>query len=438
MHTHRPHVLIIGGGFAGLNAAKALRRAPVRVTLVDRRNHHLFQPLLYQVATAGLSAPDIAAPIRQILAHQDNATVLLGEVTHIDADAREVTVDGESRLSYDYLVVAAGAVNHWFGNDDWAQHAPGLKSLDDALDIRRRILLAFEAAEREQDAVARREWLDFVIIGAGPTGVELAGSIVDIAQKTLARNFRNFDAADTRVTLIEGAGRVLPAYPEKLSAQAQAQLEHLGVTVLTGARVTDISERGVALKDGTTLTARTVLWGAGVKASPLLETLRTTERDRGGRAKVSADLSLPDHPEVFVVGDAAHVAQEDGTPVPGVAPAAMQMGTHAAGAIMRRMRGQAPEPFRYADKGSMATIGRKKAVADFGRVTFQGLTAWLLWMGVHVLFLIGFRNRLAVMMEWAYAYLAYHRSARVILASDRALPAIEEDDPIPLRREGSA
>lgn len=425
--NNRPHVIIIGGGFAGLNAAKALKDAPVRVTVIDRRNHHLFQPLLYQVATAGLSATDIAAPIRQVLRKQANTTVLLGEVTRIDADQREVIVDGESTLSYDYLIVAAGAVSHWFGNDGWAQHAPGLKSLDDALDIRRRILLAFEAAEREQDDDAREEWLRFVVIGAGPTGVELAGSIVDIAQTTLARNFRHFDTTRTKVVLLEGADRVLPPYPPALSQRAQDQLEDLGVEVRTGARVVDITEKGVTLKDGTFIATRTVLWGAGVKASPLLETLDDAERDRGGRVKVRADLSVPGHPEVFVVGDAANVTQPDGSSVPGVAPAAMQMGLYAAGVIIRRNLGREVKPFVYVDKGSLATIGRKKAVADFGRITFSGLPAWLLWMAVHVLFLIGFRNRLAVLIEWAYAYIAYQRSARVILASDRALPQITDN-----------
>ncbi|MFT4976209.1 MAG: NADH dehydrogenase, partial [Myxococcota bacterium] len=389
------------------------------------------------VATAGLSAPDIAAPIRQILAKQDNTTVLLGEVTAIDADKREIVVDGSSILSYDYLVVAAGAVNHWFGHDDWERHAPGLKSLGDALEIRRRILLAYEAAEREQDDERRKPWLCFVVIGAGPTGVELAGSIVDIARTTLARNFRSFSSSETRVILLEGSERVLPPYPPALSARAREQLEDIGVEVHTSARVTDISEAGVTLEDGTSIEARTVLWGAGVKASPLLQTIKA-EHDRGGRIKVSADLSVPGHPEVFVVGDAAWVTQADGSAVPGVAPAAMQMGTYAAGVIINRQLGKTVSPFRYKDKGSLATIGRKKAVADFGRVTFSGLSAWLLWMAVHLLFLIGFRNRLAVVMEWAYAYLAYQRSARVILSSNEALPYITEDDPLKALEEVEA
>jgi NADH dehydrogenase len=389
--AERPHVVIIGGGFGGLNAALALRDAPVSVTLIDRSNHHLFQPLLYQVATAGLAAPDIAAPIRRILRGQANTRVLMGTVDDISTADRTVCFAG-SELHYDHLIVAVGAVTHWFGHDDWARHAPGLKTIDDALDIRRRILLAFEAAEREADPAIRAEWLTFVVV--------------------LARDFRAFDPRSTRVVLLEGGPRILPTFPEALSDKAQQQLAALGVTVRTDTKVTDITAEGVTLGNER-IAARTVLWGAGVKASPLLAALGVP-LDRGGRVLVEPDLSIPDHPEVTVIGDAAALRQGEGW-VPGVAPAATQGGQHVAANIRRGLSGQPPLPFRYVDKGSLATIGRKSAVADFGRLRFSGLFAWVLWMGVHVLFLIGFRNKAAVMMEWAWAWLTYQRSARVIL-----------------------
>lgn len=427
MDDVQPHVVIIGGGFGGLRAAHGLRDAPVRITLLDRRNHHLFQPLLYQVATAGLSAPNIAAPIRQILRRQKNITVLLGEVRAIHPQARLIDLDNGGDLHYDYLIVAVGAVNHWFGQDRWAQHAPGLKDLDDALEIRRRILGAFEAAERESDPVAQGAWLTFIIIGGGPTGVELAGSVVDIAFHTVRRDYRRFDPTRTRVLLLEGADRLLSTYPPDLSVRAADQLRALGVEIRAGAKVVDITAEGVTLAGGEFLAAHTVLWAAGVKASPLLESLGTP-LDRGGRAIVQPDLSLPHHPEVFVIGDAAAVAQGPGVPpVPGVAPAALQMGDHVAEVVQARVRGDraAPRPFRYIDKGSMATIGRKKAVADLGpRLHFGGTFAWLLWMGIHVLFLVGFRNRFVVLLEWAWAYLTYQRSARVISHNLQALPPI--------------
>ncbi|MEL6341946.1 MAG: NAD(P)/FAD-dependent oxidoreductase [Myxococcota bacterium] len=424
----RPHVVIVGGGFGGLNVAQALKSVPVRITLIDKHNHHTFQPLLYQVATAGLSAPDIAAPIRQIFKNQKNVTVLLGEVTDVRARDREICLDSGGQLSYDYLILAVGAVNHWFGND-WEKHAPGLKTLSDALEIRRRILTAFEAAERESDPNARESWLTFAIIGAGPTGVELAGSVIDIAQKTLARDFRHFDPKQTRVILVEGAERVLPPYPETLSAKARKQLEDLGVEVRTGTLVTHLDEYGVTLKDGTQIATRTVLWGAGVKANPLLKTLDVA-LGKGGRAVVSGDLSLPAHPEIFVIGDAAQAqltpGQDDGRFVPGVAPAAMQMGTYVARVIKQRQKGAAVQPFKYVDKGSLATIGRNRAVADFGFLHLSGFVAWFLWMAVHVIFLVGFRNRVAVLFEWAWAYISFGRSARVILSRPRELPAIRD------------
>ena len=411
MADRRPHVVIIGGGFGGLNAAMALRDAPVTLTLIDRSNHHLFQPLLYQVATAGLAAPDIAAPIRKILRGQDNITVLMSEVTGLDTQARTVHF-ADSTLPYDHLIVAVGAVNYWFGNDSWAAHAPGLKTIDDALDIRRRILLAFERAERESDEAARRACLTFAVVGGGPTGVELAGSIIEIATHALARDFRTFDPRSTKVVLLEGGARILPAFPEDLSQKAREQLESLGVEVRLNTRVTDITAEGVRTGNAF-LPARTVVWGAGVRASPLLEAL-DVPLDRGGRVLVEPDLSIPGHPEVTVIGDAAAVKQDDDW-VPGVAPAAMQGGVHVAANIRRILKGEPTRPFRYTDKGSLATIGRKAAVADFGRLKFSGMFAWLLWMAVHVLFLIGFRNKAAVMMEWGWAWLTYQRSARVIL-----------------------
>jgi len=419
-----PHVVIVGGGFAGLTAARALAERPVRVTLLDRRNHHVFQPLLYQVATAGLSATDIAAPLRRILRRQANVTVLLAEVLRVDPAARKVILaDGE--VDYDFLILATGATHSYFGHDEWARHAPGLKTLEDALLIRRRTLLAFELAERETDAERRGQLLTFVVIGGGPTGVELAGTLVEIAHHTLRREFRRIDPAEARVVLIEGLDRVLPTYPPDLSEKARRQLERLGAQVRTGARVTSVDADGVWL--GTErLAARTVLWAAGVAASPVGRSLGAP-LDRAGRVQVEADLSLPGHREVFVTGDLAALEQ-DGRPVPGVAPAAMQMGRHAARNILRVLRGEPRQPFRYVDKGSLATIGRRAAVAVFGRFKLWGFPAWAAWLGVHIFFLIGFRNRLVVMLEWALAYVTYQRNARLILEpvdapADAALPA---------------
>ncbi|MGD2051225.1 MAG: NAD(P)/FAD-dependent oxidoreductase [Acidimicrobiia bacterium] len=422
MPSPLPRIVIVGGGFGGLAAAKALGRAPVSVTLVDRRNHHLFQPLLYQVATAGLGAIDIAEPIRRILRRQANTTVLLAEVTGIDIAARTVDLAGGEPLPYDHLIVAAGAGHAYFGHDEWEPYAPGLKTIDDALEIRRRILRAFEHAELARSDAERRFWLTITVVGGGPTGAELAGAIAELARHTLAREFRQFDPKETHVLLVEAGDRILPTYPPSLSRKAQVQLERLGVDVRTGAAVTGIDAGGVDL-DGERVPTGTVVWAAGVAASPLGASLGTP-LDRQGRVVVTPDLSIPDHPEVAVIGDLAAVPG-DGEPVPAVAPAAIQMGRHAASAILQRIEGEAPEPFRYVDRGSMATLGRKAAVAVIRRVHMWGLAAWLSWLFVHIFFLIGFRNRAVVLFEWARSYLTYSRSARLILEQ----PAPEESEP---------
>ncbi len=407
-----PHVVIVGGGFAGLYAARSLRKSPVRVTLIDRRNHHLFQPLLYQLATAGLQPSDIAAPIRKILRDQSNLTVLMGKVREIDVEAKEVHLSDRC-IGYDYLLVATGAKHDYFGHNEWERHAPGLKSIEDALEIQSRVLLAYEAAERETKPERRREWLTFVVVGAGPTGVELAGALGEIAHRTLAKDFRNFDPRETRVVLLDGSPRVLGAFDEELSQSATKQLNTLGVEVRTGARVMDIDESGVQL-EGERIEARTVLWAAGVRGSRLGASLGAP-LNRRGQVVVQPDLSIPDHPEVFVAGDLAALEQEDGTLVPGVAPAAIQMGRHVADNILRLAGGEASKPFSFLDKGSLATIGRARGVAQFGKLQFSGIVAWWLWLVVHIFFLIGFRNRLVVMMEWTWAYWTYSRSNRVIL-----------------------
>ena len=408
----RPHVLVLGGGFGGLWATRALASAPVRVTLVDRTNHHLFQPLLYQVATAGLSAPDIAAPLRHILRRQANVTVRLDEALAIDVGARRVDLAGGT-LAYDTLVVATGATHAYFGHDDWAVHAPGLKTLDDALAIRARVLSAFEAAEREDDPAARAKWLEFVVIGGGPTGVELAGTLAEIARHTLPREFRRADPRSARVHLVEAGPRVLAAMPESLSEKTRAQLQRLGVEVHTGVPVTAIDAEGVRVGDRR-LDSRTVLWAAGVAASPLGAGLGVAT-DRAGRVPVAPDLSLPGHPDVFVVGDLASVLRDDGRPVPGIAPAAKQMGAHVAGAIRARLAGRTPAPFRYRDYGNLATIGRMAAVVDFGKLRLSGVLAWWFWLVAHLFFLIGFRNRLLVLINWGWSYWTYQRHARIVL-----------------------
>lgn len=404
------HVVIIGGGFGGLSAARRLARGPVRVTLIDRQNHHLFQPLLYQVATAALSPGDIAAPIRHVLRRQRNTEVLLADVRAIRPSERVVVLD-RGELRYDRLVLATGATHSYFGHPEWARVAPGLKTVEDALEIRRRLLGAFEMAERERDAEGRRPWLTFVVVGAGPTGVELAGALSEIARRTLARDFRRFSPASARILLLEAGPRVLPAYPPELSEKARQQLVALGVEVRTGAEVTAIDREGV-VASGERIPSRTVLWGAGVAASPVARSLGVA-LDRSGRVPVAPDLSVPGHPEILVAGDLAAVVQ-DGEPVPGVAPAAIQMGEAAAANVLRDARGEPRRPFRYRDKGLLATIGRASAVARIGRLRFGGALAWLLWLFVHVLYLVGFRNRVAVVLGWAWAYATFGRPVRLI------------------------
>jgi NADH:ubiquinone reductase (H+-translocating) len=413
-----PHIVIVGGGFAGLYCARGLKNAEARVTVIDRHNYHLFQPLLYQVATAALNPSDIAAPIRGILRAQKNIQVLLGEVQSIDVRTKKLTLaDGE--LAYDYLVLATGATHSYFGHPEWERFAPGLKTIDDALEIRRRVLLAFEAAERETDPAKQQEWLTFAVIGAGPTGVELAGSLSEIARQTLVRDFRNFYPENARVILIEGKERVLPPYPSDLSEKARKQLEELGVEVITGAAVTDVREDAVQLGERV-IPTHTILWGAGVQASPLGKSLGV-ELDRAGRVLVTPELTVPNHPEVFVLGDLAALEQRDGTFVPGVAPAAIQEGQHTAKNLLRALEGQPLRAFRYKDKGSLATIGRAAAVADFGRVHLSGFIAWFAWLAIHILFLIGFRNRFLVITQWAWAYVTYQRGARLITGETKRL-----------------
>lgn len=413
--ANAPHLLIVGGGFGGLWAARALRDAPLRITLLDRGNHHLFQPLLYQVATAGLSAPNIAAPLRHILRRQRNVTVLMGQAERVDAAARQVLLDGGEAIGYDYLLLATGSTHAYFGHDDWAPHAPGLKTLDDALRIRRRLLSAFEQAEASHDAHAQRALLTFAIVGGGPTGVELAGTLAEIARHTLPREFRRIDPRDAQVLLVEAGPRILSSFPESLSARAQAQLERLGVRVHTGVPVTAIDAGGLTLGDRR-IPARTVLWAAGVAASPLGATLGVPV-DKAGRIAVDPDLSVPGHPRIFVAGDLASV-QSRGKPVPGVAPAAKQMGRHAARALLARLAGRAAPAFEYSDYGNLATIGRRAAIVDLGRVRFAGVLAWAFWLAAHVFFLIGFRNRAVVLLDWAVAYWTYQRNARIIVGGE--------------------
>ncbi|MDR3634622.1 MAG: NAD(P)/FAD-dependent oxidoreductase [Isosphaeraceae bacterium] len=405
-----PRVVIVGAGFGGLNAAQALRRARVRVTVIDRQNHHLFQPLLYQVATAALNPSDIASPVRRILRHQANAEVLLAEVSAIDLARQRVVLD-DGAMAYDFLIVATGATHSYFGHDDWAQFAPGLKSIPDALEIRRRVLFAFEAAEREPDPARRRSWLTFVVVGGGPTGVELAGALSEIARHALAKDFRHIDPTQAHVILLEGTNHILPAFVAPLPEKGRRQLERLGVDVRTGQIVTAIDAAGVAIGPDR-IEARTVLWAAGVAASPLARTLGV-ELDRAGRVRVEPDLTVPGHPEVAVIGDLAHFDQ-DGALVPGVAPAAIQEARHAARNVVRSLRGQPRLPFRYRDKGSLATIGRAAGIAQIGRVRLSGLVAWLAWLFIHILFLIGFRNRVFVLFSWAWSYVTYDRGARLI------------------------
>jgi NADH dehydrogenase len=432
--SNKPRIVIVGCGFGGLEAARALRDAEVDITLVDRTNHHLFQPLLYQVATAGLSAPAIAAPVRHLFRQQSNVTTLLGEVVLIDSARRLVHLRDGVQLPYEHLIVAAGATHSYFGRDDWAAFAPGLKTLVDAFEIRRRVLLAFEAAEKEEDPVARAAWLTFVVIGAGPTGVEMAGTLAEIARRTLPGEFRHIDPAKARILLVEGGPRVLQAMPEDLSASAQRQLEKLGVEVRLGSRVIAVDAAGLeVLPPGDAasyrIDSRCIVWAAGVAASPLgrqLAEATGASTDRAGRVVVEPDLSLPGHPEVSVIGDLAaaqsHLKGRAPRPVPGVSPAAKQMGRTAATNILRRLAGQPSQAFRYRDYGNLATIGRNAAVVDlwtpWRRLKFSGWFAWVFWLFAHIYFLIGFRNRLVVLIDWASAYWSEQRYARVVTGID--------------------
>ncbi len=407
----RPHLVIVGGGFGGLYAARALAGRPVRVTLLDRRNHHLFQPLLYQVATAVLNPSDIAVPLRSILRGASNVTVFLANVERVDLAGRRVVLD-RGEIAYDALILAAGASHSYFGHDDWELLAPGLKTLEDALEIRRRVLLAYEAAERERDGAEQEALLTFVVVGGGPTGVELAGALGEISRQTITRDFRLIDPSRARIVLVEGAPRILTAFPESLSRAAQDALQRIGVEVRTGVTVTRVTTDAVWL-GGEQIRARTVLWAAGVAAAPLARTLGTP-LDRSGRVLVEPDLSIPGHPEAFAIGDVCAFLHQTGAPLPGVAPVAIQQGRAVADNVLRRVGGQPTRPFRYRDKGSMATIGRAAAVAVVGRFKLSGLVAWLAWLLVHIMFLIGFRNRLLVLFEWAWAYVTWHRGARLI------------------------
>jgi len=429
----RKRVVILGGGFGGLYAARALAHAPVAVTVIDRANHHLFQPLLYQVATASLSPADIAQPIRWILRNQRNAEVILAEATGVDVQRRIVSLaDGE--VPYDYLVVATGSTHSYFGHDEWSAVARGLKTVDDAIEIRQRCLLSFEAAEREPDPMLRRAILTFVVIGGGPTGVEMAGALAEVARRALPHDFRRIDTSTARIILIEAAARLLSTFPPELSDRARRDLESMGVDVWTGVPVTGIDEHGVRIGEERIAT-RNIIWAAGVRASPLGAMLGA-ELDRAGRVKVAPDLSLPGHPEVFVVGDLAHVQDPaTGEMVPGVAPAAMQMGRFVARIIAREVAGKADAPrpaFRYKDKGNLATIGRARAVGVIKGRPFAGLLAWFLWLAVHIAYLIGYRNRLIVLIEWAWAYFRWVRRARLITGpAARELAEVRR----PIRRE---
>jgi NADH dehydrogenase len=406
-------VVIVGAGFGGLAAASGLARAPVDVTVIDRHNYHLFQPLLYQVATAALSPADIAEPIRVVLRHQRNATVLLDEVTGVDPATRQVRTRIGLRQSYDWLILATGSQYTYFGHADWPRLAPGLKSVDDATLIRRRVLLGFEQAETVLDPVLRHRLLTFILVGAGPTGVEMAGALAELAHSTLSRDFRHINPRTARILLVEAGSRVLTGFPEKLSAFARRSLERMGVEVLLDSPIEVIDEHGVIAK-GERIEASNVIWCAGVEATPVARWLGVPTA-RGGRVRVAPDLSVPGHPEIFVIGDAAFVTQPDGEPLPGVAPVAKQQGYYVAGLIASRVRDrEKPPPFRYKDEGTLATIGRHAAIADFGLVKLTGWVAWVLWGIVHIFFLIGFRNRMAVFLNWVWAWVTYGRGARLI------------------------
>ena len=433
MSASRPRVVIVGAGFGGLAAAQALEGAPVDITVIDRRNHHLFQPLLYQVATAGLSPADIAWPIRSILGGQRNAAVQLGSVSGVDVEDRAVLVGGR-RVPYDFLVLATGARHAYFGNPQWETFAPGLKTIADATRIRERILVAFETAEAEQcEAGDRAKLLTFVIVGGGPTGVEMAGAIAELSRKALAMDFRMIDPGTTRIVLIEAGPRLLPTFPEPLSAKAKRSLESLGVEVRLGIPVSDCNDAGVRL-GGEWIGARTVLWAAGVKASPAALWL-DADHDNAGRLRVDEDFSVPGHPEIFAIGDTALAVLSDGRPLPGVAPAAKQAGQYVGEVIRRRLAGQpAPPPFRYHNYGNLATIGRKSAVADFGWLRLSGWFAWVLWSVAHIYFLIGLKNRFVVALTWLWSYLTFERGARLITSHEQDIA--ESPAPAPLRKAG--
>ena len=406
-----PRVVIVGAGFGGLQAARALGNAPVRVTVIDRQNHHLFQPLLYWVATAGLSPADISSPIRGILRKQKNAEVLMAEVTGVDVQEQRVLM-GDRGASYDYLVLATGAHDNYFGHSEWEHYAPGLKSVVDATSIRRKILLAFEAAEMETDPEKIKELLTFVLVGAGPTGVEMAGAIAELAHKALAPDFRHINTTSTRIILLEAAPRILGAFPESLARKTQKKLARMGVEVRAGAAVSEIDEHGVVV-GGERIRAKTVIWTAGVSASPAGKWLGA-EVDRAGRVKVTSDLSVPGHPNVFVIGDTASATQ-DGKPLPGVAPVAMQAGRYVAAVIAQRVAGkELNKPFHYRDKGNLATVGRAYAIVDIGKIRLTGFVAWVTWLVVHIYYLIGFRNRFVALFQWAWTYFTYARGARLI------------------------
>ncbi len=430
----RPRVVIIGGGFAGMSAARALRKPPVDVILLDRTNHHVFQPLLYQVATAVLAANDVSSPIRRMLRRQKNTTVLLAHVHEVDVDRKVVLIDDERReIPYDYLIVAAGARHAYFGHDEWELIAPGLKTLTDAAEIRRRFLLAFELAEKEEDPDKRDALLTFVIVGGGPTGVELAGMIPAVARDVFPREFRRVDTRRARVLLIEALPRILPTFREELAVRAERDLRELGVEVRTDTRVQELKP-GMVHTDKGDIPAHAVFWAAGNVASPLGAFLNAP-RDKAGRVEVLPDLSIPGHPEIFVVGDMAAVKQDDDELVPGVAPAANQQGEHAARNIIRTLRDMPREAFRYRDKGSLATIGRHRAVADFGRLKLKGAIAWWFWLIVHIMYLAGFRNRISVLIEWAYAYVTNQRGARLIMERDYPDPVSPLRNPAPQKEE---
>jgi NADH dehydrogenase len=416
MKANKPKVIIIGGGFGGLSAAKKLKNKPVDVILIDKTNHHLFQPLLYQVATAGLSPAYIAFPLRSIFRKSKHVQVILGEVKRIDRKEKKVYLNGESYF-YDFLIVAVGARHHYFGKDEWEKFAPGLKTLQDAINIRERILLAFEKAEKINDPDEQQKYLNFVIVGGGPTGVEMAGAIAEIAKKTLIEDFKKIDPSKAKIYLVEALPRILPSYPEELSQKAKEDLEKLGVKVLLNTRVTELTKNSVKL-NGKEIHAATIIWAAGNKANPLIQQLNC-ELDKIGRAVVSPYLHLKDDESVFVIGDAAAVFDEKGNTLPGVSPVAITEGRYVAKFILRKLKNKKIKPYRYFDKGSLATIGKAKAVADFGWLHFSGFFAWLLWVFVHIFFLIGFKNRFIVMIEWIFAYFTYQKSARLIVSEKK-------------------